>query len=239
MCSNRIVSLFAVVLISTTACVSSSRYKKMESAKTDLQTQADDLTVQVAALSQEKMALRNDVSKLSAEQEALKTEAANREASYNQLVGQLSSEVDQGNLQVRKYKDMLSVDVAEQIFFASGRAGLKKEGEAVLLKVGEALAKFTDKTIRVVGHTDNVPVSKGSEFESNWELSVMRATTVVRFLQNKAHLSPESLIATGRGEYQPIASNDTAEGRQKNRRIEIILLDKSLVDAIQTNELPQ
>lgn len=115
-----------------------------------------------------------------------KPEAAKKEANYNALVGQLSSEVSQGQLQVKKYKDMLSVDIAEKIFFDSGKAKLKKDGETVLLKVGEALAQFQDKIIRVVGHTDNVPVSPGSPFASNWELSVSRATTVVRFLQEKA-----------------------------------------------------
>ena len=131
------------------------------------------------------------------------------------------------------------MDIAEKIFFDSGKAKLKKDGETVLLKVGEALAQFQDKIIRVVGHTDNVPVSPGSPFASNWELSVSRATTVVRFLQEKAKLSPERLIASGRGEYEPVAPNDTPEGRQKNRRIEIMLVDKTIADAMGAPSTPQ
>lgn len=225
-------AMIALLVLSQAACVSTGRYKKLESAKSALQAQADDLTAQNAKLKEEGDKLKQDVEKLTADQEALKNQAAQKEASYNQLVGQLSSEVSQGQLQVKQYKDMLSVDIAEKIFFDSGKAKLKKDGEVVLLKVGEALAKFQDKVIRVVGHTDNVPLSPGSPFASNWELSVSRATTVVRFLQEKAKLVPERLVASGRGEYQPIAPNDTPEGRQKNRRIEIMLLDKSMADAM-------
>jgi chemotaxis protein MotB len=82
----------------------------------------------------------------------------------------------------------------------------------------------------VVGHTDNVPITGGLQkvFASNWELSAARATTVVRFLQ-EAGIAPERLIATGRAEYAPVAPNDTPEGRQKNRRIEITLIDRNLL----------
>jgi chemotaxis protein MotB len=82
----------------------------------------------------------------------------------------------------------------------------------------------------VVGHTDNVPIAKAwrEVFPSNWELSAARATTVVRFLQ-EAGIEPERLIATGRAQYAPVAPNDDPEGRQKNRRIEITLIDRNLL----------
>ena len=224
--------LVGICLVALAACVSTSRYKKLDSEKMALQTQADELTAQNAKLKEEGDKLKQDVEKLAADQQALKEETARKEAGYNQLVNKLSSEVSQGQLQVKRYKDMLSVDLAEKIFFDSGKAKLKKDGQAVLLKVGEALAQFQDKFIRVVGHTDNVQVSPGSPFASNWELSVSRATTVVRFLQDKSKIPPERLIAAGRGENHPVASNDTPEGRQKNRRIEIMLLDKNMVDSM-------
>jgi chemotaxis protein MotB len=139
--------------------------------------------------------------------------------------------VEQGQLQVKQYKNMLAVDLAEQIFFDSGRAKLKTGGKEVLAKVGEALKGYENKVIRVVGHTDNVPIAKGlqSSFPSNWELSVARAITVVRYLQ-EVGVAPERMVASGRSEYDPVAPNDTAEGRQKNRRIEIMLIDKGLAD---------
>ena len=107
---------------------------------------------------------------------------------------------------------------------------MKKGGKDVLKKVGEALKTYENKIIRVVGHTDNVPVAKSlqSTFPTNWELSVARATNVVRYLQ-EVGVPPERMVPSGRAEFDPVASNDTPEGRQKNRRIEILLLDKSLV----------
>jgi chemotaxis protein MotB len=126
---------------------------------------------------------------------------------------------------------MLSVDLAEQIFFDSGKATLKSSGKDVLAKVGDALKGYDNKVIRVIGHTDNVPLAKAlrDTFPTNWELSVARATNVVRFLQ-EVGIPPERMVASGRGEYDPVAPNDTAEGRKKNRRIEIVLIDQSLAN---------
>jgi chemotaxis protein MotB len=126
---------------------------------------------------------------------------------------------------------MLTVEVAEQLFFDSGRAALKDQGKDVLKRVGEALKGYEDKVIRVVGHTDNVPIAT-AQFPSNWELSVARATTVVRFLQG-AGVPPERLTAAGRGEYTPVAPNDDADGRRKNRRIEITLIDRNVAQEVQ------
>src|SRR5437773_6840260 len=95
------------------------------------------------------------------------------------------------------------------------------------MKVGEELKGYDDKVIRVVGHTDNVPI-KTKVFPSNWELSVARATNVVHYLQ-EVGIPPDRRIASGRAEYQPVAENDTPDGRKKNRRIEITLIDKNLV----------
>jgi len=138
--------------------------------------------------------------------------------------------VEKGQLQVKQYKNMLAVDLAEQIFFDSGRATLKKEGKEVLKKVGDALKGYENKIIRVVGHTDNVPLAKSLQatFPTNWDLSVARATNVVRYLQ-EVGIPPERMVPSGRAEYDPVAPNDTPEGRQKNRRIEIMLLDKALM----------
>jgi chemotaxis protein MotB len=124
---------------------------------------------------------------------------------------------------------MLTVDVAEQLFFDSGRATLKETGKEVLKRVADAIKSYDDKAIRVVGHTDNVPIAGALQkvYASNWELSVARATTVVRFLQESG-IEPERLIATGRAEYAPVAENESPEGRQKNRRIEITLINKNL-----------
>lgn len=195
--------------------------KALAQQKTALMQQQADLQKQVDALGQQKEQL------LAASQET--------QSQYDALVKDLTQEVKKGELQVRRYKNMLTVDVAEQLFFASGSAHLKDTGKDVLKKVGAALKDYPDKIVRVVGHTDNVPIAKSlqDKYASNWELSVARATTVVRFLQ-QIGVPPERLIASGRAEYAPVASNDTPEGREKNRRIEITLIDKSL--AQETNQ---
>lgn len=230
----------ATVGLSMSACVSTGTFDKMEADKNreikSLQQQQSTLEQNKAAL--EKQLLLNDQqnkalveqTKVLVEQKGeLLSASQQQQQQYDALVKKLSSEVEKGQLKVRQYQNMLSVDLAEQIFFDSGRSTLKGSGKDVMKTVGEALKGYENKVIRVVGHTDNVQIAKSLQktFPTNWELSVARATTVVRFLQ-EVGISPDSLIASGRGEYEPLASNDTEEGRKQNRRIEIILIDKSL-----------
>ena len=224
-------------------CVSSGKFKKLEAEqavlqneKTALQGQYDQLTKDNAALKADIDRLKSESAALTAERDSLATTHQQTVSSYDAVVQQLAQEVDKGNLQVRQYKNMLSVDVAEQIFFDSGSATIKKTGQEVLAKVGDALGQYPEKFIRVVGHTDSIPVGKSLRM-TNWELSTMRATTVVRFLQDTSKIDPQRLIASGRGEFQPVATNSTPEGRQKNRRIEIQLLDRSLVESIVGDEV--
>jgi chemotaxis protein MotB len=209
----------------------------LEGQRDSLQQQKSSLEQQKTSLEQDKAALEREQAQLRAQNEALASERSQllsaskqSQAQYDALVADLNQEVQKGQLQVRRYKDMLTVDVAEQLFFDSGRAALKETGKEVLKKVADAMKSYEDKAIRIVGHTDNVPITKGLQkvFPSNWELSAARATTVVRFLQDSG-IAPERLIATGRAEYAPVAPNDTLEGRQKNRRIEITLIDRNLL----------
>jgi chemotaxis protein MotB len=202
--------------------------------------QRASLEQQKAALEQEKVSLERRQGELQKQIQALEQQktqllAASQQTQtqYDALVRNLKDEVQKGQLQVRRYKDMLTVDVAEQLFFDSGQASLKDSGKDVLKKVGDTLKSYDDKVIRIIGHTDNVPIAKALQklYPSNWELSVARATTVVRYLQ-EVGIPPERLIASGRAEYAPVASNDSAEGRKKNRRIEITLIDRNVAQEI-------
>ena len=222
-------------------CVSKGEYEKLQSERDGLEQKVRELESQRAALEQDKANLervRTDLRSelVTAEQQRAQLEMSSQQTKtrYDGLVRNLNDEVQKGQLQVRQYKDMLTVEIAEQLFFDSGRATLKESGKTVLKKVGEALKGYDDKIIRVVGHTDNVPIGKSmqAQFASNWDLSAARATTVVRFLES-AGVPPERLLASGRGEYSPVASNDDAEGRRRNRRIEITLVDKSLAQELQ------
>jgi len=184
--------------------------------------------------------LQKMIERLERQRAALLAASMERQQQYDALVKDLSAEVEKGQLKVKQYQNMLAVDLAEQIFFDSGKATLKSEGKEVLSKVGDALKSYEDKIIRVVGHTDNIPMTKSSSAISptNWELSVLRATNVVRHLQ-EVGIPPERMVPSGRGEFDPIASNDTAEGRQQNRRIEIMLIDKSLMGKLPRPEVDQ
>jgi chemotaxis protein MotB len=222
-------SVSLVLVMGLAGCVSSSRFNHLKAEQSLLQTQAEQLAQDNAKLKGEIGRLQADAQTLTTERDALKKTHEEAVSQYDAVVNQLSKEVNKGNLQIRQYKNMLTVDVAEKIFFDLGSATIKPTGKEVLKKVADAMANYSDKVIRVVGHTDNVPL-KGRI--TNWELSAMRATHVVRFLE-ECKIDPHRLVAAGRSEYQPVAPNDTPEGRQKNRRIEITLMDKNLVDTME------
>ncbi len=141
------------------------------------------------------------------------------------MVGKLEEEIERGEVKISELKGKLTVNVVDRILFDSGKADLKQDGLKVLQRIGDILKTAADKNIQVEGHTDNVPISGSltQKYPSNWELSMARAATVLHFLQDKANISGERLSAVGYGEYQPIATNSTAEGRALNRRIQIVL----------------
>lgn len=137
-------------------------------------------------------------------------------------------------VQVNGNERWLEIRLDSSILFSSGGADLAKESEALLQAIAEKLVEY-DNVIRVEGFTDDVPVS-GGRFASNWELSSARAAAVVKELASMG-IQPERMAAVGYGEFQPIASNKTAEGRSKNRRIVVMVSTrkKLRMDAIPLN----
>jgi chemotaxis protein MotB len=115
------------------------------------------------------------------------------------------------------------VSLEEDLLFASGKYAVGSAGVSALNKLSAALAGQKDLEILVEGHTDSIPLSVKSAVKDNWDLSVLRATAVVKVLTSNPNLNPTQLTAAGRGEYIPFKSNATSEGRSANRRIEIIL----------------
>ena len=115
------------------------------------------------------------------------------------------------------------VSLAEQLLFGSGSIVVDAKGVTALQQLAKAIKDQKDINILVEGHTDNVPISRKSTYmEDNWDLSVMRATSITKIL-TKAGLSPQQVTASGRGEYAPLAANDSPQNKQKNRRTEIII----------------
>jgi|BarGraNGADG00212_1021973.scaffolds.fasta_scaffold06787_2 chemotaxis protein MotB len=146
---------------------------------------------------------------------------------YEDLLSEMKSEIAQGQIAITELKGKLTVDVVDKILFDSGQTEIRPEGLNVLKRVVEILMTVTDKVIRVEGHTDSIPIAGAlaKRYPTNWELSAARALNVTRYLE-KEGIDPTLLAAVAFGEYQPIAENDTPEGRAKNRRIAIILLPK-------------
>ncbi|GAB4423291.1 MAG: OmpA family protein [Bacteroidia bacterium] len=125
-------------------------------------------------------------------------------------------------LTVRMEGGNVYVSLSDQLLFQSGSANVNQKGRDALLKVAEVLNKNAEIQVRIEGHTDNVPI-KTAKFQDNWDLSVARATEVVRILTWSGQVDPKRLLPSGRSQYYPIADNASADGRKLNRRTEIIL----------------
>ncbi|MCF8254394.1 MAG: OmpA family protein [Bacteroidia bacterium] len=117
------------------------------------------------------------------------------------------------------------VSMTDKLLFKSGSADVEEKGKDAIKKLADVLNKNGDVGIMIEGHTDNIPI-KTAQFQDNWSLSVARSTNIVRLLDETYKVDATRLTASGRGEYMPKASNETAEGRAKNRRTEIILTPK-------------
>jgi chemotaxis protein MotB len=178
----------------------------------------EKLEAENADLKVAKEALTRDVEAKTGELEQLKGTA-------DKLQTQMKDEIAHGDIRLTESGGKLRVDLVDKLLFESGEATISKRGEGVLARVGGVLAQIDDKTIQVSGHTDNLPLGETltARFPTNWELSAARAVTVVRFLAEKAGVPARRLVATGYGEWSPIASNRSPSGRARNRRIEILL----------------
>jgi chemotaxis protein MotB len=190
------------------------------------------------SLSQNIVELRRKIDDLDAENAKLKEENASlvkaREeqvqkvsSTYESLLEKMKSEISKGQVTISELKGKLTVNMVDSILFDSGKAEVKKGGRGILGKVISILKDVNDKSIRIEGHTDDVPISRAlaRRYPTNWELSAARAINVARHLQEQG-IDPGQLSAVAYGEWKPVATNDTAEGKAKNRRIEIILVPK-------------
>lgn len=123
----------------------------------------------------------------------------------------------------------LVIRFMDKVLFDSGRANLRPESIEILSSIAEVLNKeeFSNRLIKVEGHTDTVPTGNLSEFPTNWELSSTRATNVLRFLVEEKGIDGSRISSSGYSYYRPIAPNDTAENKQKNRRVDIVILRSS------------
>jgi chemotaxis protein MotB len=140
-----------------------------------------------------------------------------------EIIHELDNEYEElkGFVEVEAEENKVTIRMMGEATFDTGKADLKSNFLPLLLKIGEVLGKTRGEII-IAGHTDNVPLA-GGHFGSNLGLSMARAGSVAEFLLRSSTIDPKRLSTMGFGEYRPLTTNDTAEGRQKNRRVEIIL----------------
>ncbi len=122
-------------------------------------------------------------------------------------------------------KTVVYITISDKLLFKSGSSTITTKAKGLLAKVAAVIKEKPDMEVMVEGYTDNVPI-KTAKTQDNWDLSTQRATSVIRILQNDFSIDPKRLIASGRSEYSPIATNDTAEGRSRNRRTRFVILPK-------------
>jgi chemotaxis protein MotB len=187
-------------------------------ARSGAESKVGELQSEITELMVANEQLATDVKAKAEELERIK-------ATTTQIEEKLKQEISRGEIRLTSVGGRLQVELVDKILFDSGEALVSKRGENVLMRVGQVLAEVKDKQIQVSGHTDNAPISEklAAQFPTNWELSVARATNVVRFLAEKGGV-PEGILAiAGHGPHRPVASNATPQGRARNRRIEILL----------------
>ena len=153
-----------------------------------------------------------------------KADSLNLALSLN-LKSVLNSGIEDEDVEVKVDKTVVFINLSDKMLYESGSAKITKRADEVLGKIAKIVEARPGVEVMVEGYTDNVPI-KSSCISDNWDLSVLRATSVVRALQTNHNIDPNRLVASGRGEYNTLTSNDTEEGRSANRRTRIIILPK-------------
>ncbi|WP_274474146.1 OmpA family protein [Mangrovimonas aestuarii] len=173
--------------------------------------------------------LRSELEERSNRVQELETIIASKDAAMTELKNAISNaltDFEGKGLTVEQRDGKVYVSMENKLLFSSGSWAVGSEGKKAVSQLASVLAVNPDINVLIEGHTDNVPYNGAGQLKGNWDLSAKRATAIVEILRENSNIIPENLTAAGRGEFAPMASNDTPEGRAKNRRIEVILTPK-------------
>ena len=173
--------------------------------------------------------LQDDLASRSKRVEELESIIASKDAKMRSLKDAISAALTnfEGNgLTVEQRNGKVYVSMENKLLFESGSWAVNPRGKEAVVQLGKVLAKNPEIAVLIEGHTDNVAYGGSGALKDNWDLSTKRATSIVSILSSNNSILKENLTAAGRGEYAPIDSNSTSEGRAKNRRIEVILTPK-------------
>jgi len=211
--------LFSSVLV-LSACVSQAQH---DTALKDIERLEGERKQCEDELSRLQSQLGSELSATKEELDELRKQRAEVEQQFADLTSKLQTLIDAGDLQVYMRRGLIMIGLPSQILFPSGKAELSDRGQKALARIAGILAEMPDRRLEVAGHTDNEPIGAKLEWKDNWQLSTERALTVTRFLVDKG-VKPENLAAAGHGEFDPVSDNKSANGRRRNRRIELILV---------------
>jgi len=230
--ASRVFALAVGLMMATTAGCKKDELQAKDARIAELEKEGQMTATELAQCKKDRENLNKLVKGYTGEIDAMEAalaEAAAREAraakrleEYNSMLRQLKAMIDAGKLKVRIVRGKMVIELPEAVLFPSGRAKLKDDGVKILAEVGPVLASLKDRSFQVGGHTDNVPIST-RRFPSNWELSGARAIDVTKLLIEYG-VPADRISAAAYADTQPVASNDTKEGRAQNRRIEIALV---------------
>lgn len=218
-------------------------FNNLQKSQADLQRQSDALEEARRNLAEKEKsltALESELEERAKRVNELESILNKKDSTVNALKSKVQNALlgfENNGLTIEQKNGKVYVSLDESLLFASGSYNVDSEGKKVLSKLGDVLEKNQDVNVLVEGHTDNVPYNGSGVIKDNWDLSVLRATSVVKIILSKSKIDESRLTAAGRGEYFPIATNETAEGRKKNRRTEIILTPKlnELFEILETN----
>ncbi len=205
-----------------------ARERELEQATGELEQAQQDLKMAQTELEEQNQRLFE-----------LEQALARKDSASNALRRAISDALtgfDQSQLQVHTKNGKVYVSMEEKLLFGSGSYQVSSEGASAIRQVAGVLADQKDINIMIEGHTDPVPYRSGVLLD-NWDLSVKRATSVTRLMLENSEIDPSRVIAAGRGEHVPLTSNDTSEGKRKNRRTEIILTPRldQVLDILETH----
>ena len=205
---------------------------QLQKTQEELQAQEDALRTLESSLHKKEKALNNLNQALAAREKRvaeLEDMIAKKDAAAAELKDKVKAALlgfENNGLTIEQKNGKVYVSLDESLLFSSGSYNVGSKGIVVLKKLAVVLEQSPDINILVEGHTDNVPMKSQGAISDNWDLSVKRATSVVKIMTKNSTVNPKRLTAAGRGEYSPLNLSNTIEGRKKNRRIEVILIPK-------------
>ncbi len=228
-----------LALFIATGCVSSQKYKNLESEHKRLSRELSESNARNSEMSVVITELQNKLGSSSADRQQLQAsvdemrkamremsqrrlESEKRVREFRELLRRFEAMIDTGELSVKIEDGRMVVALSSDVLFSSGSAQLSAQGLAAIRKVAPILRSLEERQFQIEGHTDNVPI-KTSSYPSNWDLAAARALTVLKTMVQSG-MPEERISAASFGETKPVATNSSAEGKQANRRIEIVVV---------------